>query len=181
MSNVIASGNYIANISGGVYFLTPLARTVEGSEQLLASPATILRQYIVDTLATMSLPTDKLVWPLYVSHLPDGNNIKTDAGAVYDTSGINDLRQMNGFTPQHFGIQLRIRSRSYDDGWDKIEDVATDLDSVNNVSITYDSIEYELRNISRSTPVIALGVEPGTKRRYAFTINYTMTIRNLTS
>jgi len=181
MSNVIVGNNLIAAITGGVYYLTSLARTVEGSEQLLTSPAVILRAYITETLATMTLPTAKTTWPLYVGHFPDGGNVKTNAGCVYDTSGVNDLRQMNGFVPQHFGIQLRIRSRDYEDGWAKIEDVAEELDTANNESITINSIEYEIQNLSRSTPILALGVEPGTKRRYVFTVNYVMSVSNITS
>ena len=181
MSNTIIGGNLTAAITGGVYYLTALARTTEGSEQLLTSPATILRAYIVNILATMNLPSTKRVWPLYVSHLPDGNNVRTDAGVVYDTSGLNDPRQMNGFVPQHFGVQFRIRAKDYDAGWTKIEDIATDLDAVNNVSIIVDSVEYELHNISRTSPILALGIEPGTKRRYGFTVNFIMTISNLTS
>ena len=181
MSNVIRGNNLIAAITGGTFYLTSLARVVEGSSQLLTTPSIILRAYITEVLETMSLPTDKTTWPLYVSHLPDGNNVRTDAGCVYDTSGINDLRQMNGFVPQHFGVQLRIRSRDYEDGWNKIEDVAIDLDQVNNVSIIVDTEEYEMQNISRIGTIAILGTEPGTKRRFGFTANFIMTIRNLTS
>ena len=181
MSNVIVGGNVIANMTGGVFFTTPLARTVSGTQKLQASPASIIAYYIIEELSKMTDPSDKDDWPLYISHLPDGSNVKTDAGAIYDTTGINDMRSMDGGVPQHPGIQIRIRSRSYETGYAKIEDIANALDEVVNASIEIGVLEYEIQNVSRTSPIVSLGVEPGTRRRFSFTINFLLTVRELTN
>lgn len=180
MSNVIVGGNLIAAITGGVFHTTPLARAVDGTSKLQASPASIMAYYIIEELEEMTDPSDADVWPLFTSHLPDLDNIKTNCGAIYDTTGVNDLRSMNGGVPQHPGIQIRIRSDDYETGYVKIEDIGNALDEVINQSFTIGDLEYELQNVSRTSPIVSLGMEEGTKRRFHFTINFLLTIRELT-
>ena len=96
----------------GVYL--PKTSIIERSLQLERSPASIVAAYIISTLVKMSVPSGQITWPLYISHLPDGKNVKTDAGAIYDTAGINDQRSMNGNVYQHPGIQIRIRASVYE-------------------------------------------------------------------
>ena len=180
MSNVIVGGNLIAAITGGVFYTTPLARTTEGSDVLETSPSSVLAYYIIETLAKMTDPSEGDTWPLYISSMPDGDDIETNCGALYDTSGIQSMRQMNGYIAQFFGIQLRIRSKTYEIGWAKIEDIGNALDEVNNISVEITPEEYEIQNISRTTPIVPLGLERGTKRRYLFTLNFAMTIKKLT-
>ncbi len=181
MSNTIVGGNVIAVMTGGALYLSPLARTVSGTQKLQASPASILAYYIINTLAKMTDPSDAANWPIYVSHLPDGSGIKTNAGAIYDTVGTRDLRSMNGGVSEHPGIQIRIRSDVYETGYVKIEDIANTLDEVVNASVEIGALEYEIQNVSRTSPIVSLGVEPGTKRRFHFTINFILTIRELTN
>lgn len=179
MSNVIVGDNLIAAITGGVLHTIPLARTVQGSDKLLTSPASILAAYIIDELEKMTDPSDKDNWPLYISSMPDGTNVKTNCGVIYDTTGTADGRLMIGLVPLHPGIQLRIRASSYEVGYAKIEDIASALDEVTNESITIAAGEYEIRNVSRTSPVASLGLEEGTKRRYLFTVNFLLTIKKL--
>lgn len=179
MSNAIVGGNLMAAITGGVFITTPLARTVVGSSLLEASPSSILAAYIINTLDKMSWSIEKDNWPLFVSSMPDGDNVENDCGAIYDTAGVLDGRQMDGKVPQHQGLQLRIRSQSYEVGYAKAEDIALELDEVANVSLTIDAGEYEIQNVSRTTPIVFLGPEVGTKRRYLFTVNFLLTIRKL--
>jgi len=148
-----------------------------GTQKLQTSPASIIAYYIISEMEKMTDPSDKDDWPLYISHLPDGTAIKTDAGAIYDTTGIQDIRSMNGKVPEHPGIQIRIRSSNYETGYAKIEDIARDLDDVFNASIEIDSAEYEIQNISRTSPIVSMGVESGTKRRFHFSVNYILTLR----
>ena len=180
MSNVIIGGNIIAAMTGGVFHTKPLARTVSGTSKLQASPASILAYYIINTLEEMTDESDGEDWPLYKASLPDGSNVKTNAGAVFDTVGMNDQRSMDGGVPQHPGIQLKIRSRDYETGYAKIEDIAHALDEVANAEIEIDALEYELQNVSRTSPIVCLGNEYSTKRRFEFTINFLLTIRELT-
>ena len=151
-----------------------------GTQKLQLPPAKILATYIINELVEMTDPSDKDNWPLYISHLPDGSNVKTNAGAVYDTTGVNDMRSMTGEWPQHPGIQLRIRSDNYETGYKKIEDIAHLLDEVANNTIKIDDLEYKIQNVSRTSSIVSLGVESGTRRRFGFTVNFLLSLRELT-
>ena len=182
MSNVIVGTNdIIAAATCGVFNIEALARTTTGTNKLQKSPASIMAYYIINELAKMTDPSDGDTWPLYDSFLPDGPQVETDCGAIYDTSGIADERYMSGPTIPHEGIQIRIRSSEKNTGYVKIEDIANALDAVTLDSFEIVALEYELQNVSRSSPIASLGVEPGTKRRYHYTVNYLLTIRELTN
>ena len=98
---------------------------------LLTSPAYILASYIRGQ-GLMTDPDDSagVVWPLYISLMPDNVDVETNCGIVYSTSGIKDGRLMSGEVIQHYGIQLRIRCDDYNIGWAKAESVANNLDSI---------------------------------------------------
>lgn len=180
MSNVIVGDNLIAAITGGAFLTVPLARTVTGTQKLQLSPAVIMVAYVIERLAKMTDPSDRDDWPLYATRLPDGRNVKTNCGAIFDSSGVQDQRSMTGEWPEHPGIQLRIRAENNEIGYAKIENVASALDEVYNGSITIGALEFEIQNVSRTSPVVSLGIEPE-KRRVNFTVNFLLTIRELTS
>jgi len=180
MSLAIIGDNLIAAATCGTLHLKALARTTSGSDVLLNSPARILMLYITGELGLMSDPSDYADWPLYVGFLPDAPDAKTNAGCVYNTVGTQDERLMSGPVPQHFGVQLRIRSTDHNTGWRKIEEVANALDAVINATLATAGEEYEIQNLSRMSPILDLGLEVGAReRRFVFTVNYTMTVREL--
>lgn len=174
--SIVGSKDFVAVGTGGV-LTAKLVGT--GSNQLLASPAYILSKYIIDVLETMTIPSVGGIWPLYISHLPDDKDVADNCGAIYDTTGVKDGRLMSGEVPQHFGIQIMIRSLGNQAGYVKIEDVAADMDAVLNVELSLDSGDYIIQNVSRTSPVISLGIEGGTKRRFRFTVNFLMTIKKV--
>lgn len=151
-------------------------RVRTGSNELTLSPAAVLADYIIVSLAKMTSPSSAGTWPLYISSMPDENDVPDNCGAIYDTTGLKDGRQMNGPVIRHYGIQLRIRSTDYQTGWIKIEDISSDLDTLSS-EYTVNSIVYTIRNVSRTSPIVALGMEPGTARRFHFTMNYLVTIK----
>ena len=51
--NTITGNNLIAAITGGAFWLSPLARTVSGTSKLQASPVSIMAYYIINELAEM--------------------------------------------------------------------------------------------------------------------------------
>ncbi len=171
--SIIGSKDIISIATGGV-LVSKLTGT--GSNQLLASPAFILAQYIIDVLETMTVPTDDAVWPLYVNHLPDK---VSNAGAIHDTTGLKDGRYMIGFVPQKFGVQLMLRALDNQIGYAKIEDVAAGLDTIINAELSLDSGDYVIQNASRTSPIIPLGIEEGTRRRFLYTINFLLTMRRV--
>ena len=131
---------------------------------LLSSPALILAEYIKGQ-GLMSNPVANTTWPLYIPRMPDGVGVKTNIGCIYDAPGKKDGRLMIGTVIQHFGLQILIRCRTHNDGWLKMETIATNLDMAHNVEITVDGEDYQIQNISSVEPVVALGTEEGTKIR----------------
>ncbi len=146
----------------------------------MASPASVIAEYIITTLELMTRPTLNNDWPLYTSLLPDGKNVKTNAGVIYDIAGVSDSRQMNGLIPEHPGIQLRIRSRDYETGFAKIEAMASALDDLVTVATVIVGDEtYEIYNVSRQINIIPSDEVKGTTRRYLFTLDFIVTIKKL--
>lgn len=174
--STIVGGNLIAAITGGVYFLQA---GVDPTVVDNVTPAVVMREYIVTVLAEMSMPSLSDIWPLYVSHLPDGENVDDQAGAVYDTSAAKDGRLMEGPVVLHEGVELVVRSPSYSQGWSKIKDITDALDLVNNVSITVNTVDYLIEAFSGNGPV-AMGKETETaKRREKFSASFFMTFKKV--
>ncbi len=178
MSYDLISGEVIPAVTGGVFSYT---RVLTVSDTLLTSPASILAAYIIDGLEDMSDGNSGGTWPLFISAMPDSVNVKEDCGAVYNTTGFKDGRLMEGQVIQHYGVQLKIRSEDHDTGWAKAEAIASSLDAVYNTLITKDEVEFVLKNISRTSPVISLGLEVGTSRKNLFTVNFILTIKRVIS
>ena len=166
----------MAVINAGGFYFTPLSRTTEGTPKLEVSPASIVAYYIINTLAKMTDPSDGSAFPLWVSHM---QNKPSNAGAIYDTSGVLEQRQMSGVVPTHQGIQIRIRTIDYETGYAKIEDIASALDEVFEKTVEITPEEYVIQNISKSSPIVSLGIEEGTGRRSLFTVNFLLTIRKI--
>jgi len=171
MSNIITAGNKIAAMTGGTFYTAALPRSASGS--VAPTPATILASYVIHSLSEMTVPTENDTWPLYSPTLPDGNGVKTNCGVMFDTTGIGDARSLRtGKINEHPGIQLIIRTNDYQTGWNKIQDIALLLDAITNSTVTLGTVTYQLTNCSRTSPVVYLGLEPGTKRRMKFSVNY---------
>jgi hypothetical protein len=161
-----------------VHLIIDLVRVLAQTQTLGESPASVLAQWIINQ-AYMTLPSSGTTWPLYISYLPDGDDVEDDCGAIYDTTPIKDGRLMSGPIVQHYGVQLTIRSTGYDDGWDKINAISAAMDAINLVTVTRNSVDYLLETVTR-TGVNSLGVEPDTtKRRYLFTANFVLTMREI--
>jgi len=172
MSNVIVGNNLIAAITGGVFYTTALAITDYETD----SPASILASYITGQ-GIMSSPNTSSDWPLYVSHRPDEPG---DIGTIYDTSGIKDGRDMRtGAIEQHYGLQIVIRSESYEGGWNKINVLLSNLDSIFNTNVVKDDTTYTIHNVSRIGTINPLGYEKNTKRRHLFGANLLASITQL--
>ncbi len=142
---------------------------------LLSPPATILAEYIRSE-GLMTDPDDSTTWPLYVSRMPD-SGVKNNVGAIYDTPGKKDGRLMAGTVIQHYGLRIKIRCTVYNTGWAKIEEIATNLDTVKNEVVSVGGNNYIIENISRVEPVVPLGAEDGTKERQMFISDFLVTMK----
>ena len=149
---------------------------VIANEYLNRSPSSILTAYLIDILDDFSRLNTGGDYPLYISHLPDVEDI---CAACFDTDGILDSKDMGGGTSVHQGVQLRVRNRDYETGRNKIDSVAGKLDMIHSVEITSDSYTFELINANRTTSIVYIGTGPNRKRNYDFTVNYLLTIKEL--
>jgi len=168
----------IPAVTGGLF---DFERDLTAAEDtaLGRSVISILAAYIIETLSLMTDPSDGDDWPLYISSMPDGDNVKTDCGAIYDTAGVLDGKLSSGEVVQHPGIQLCIRSDDYETGYAKIEAIALALDDICWNTITISGDTYLLQNISRVSAVVPLGSERGYKRRFLFTVNFLCSLRKI--
>jgi len=168
----------IPAVTGGLF---DFERDLTAAENIALgrSIASILAAYIINSLSLMTNPSDGDNWPLYISSMPDGDDVEVNCGSIYDTVGILDGKLSNGEVIQHPGIQLRIRSDNYEIGFAKIEAIALALDDVSWDTVEVNAIAYLLQNISRTTSIVPLGSERGTKRRFIFTTNFLVTIRKI--
>ena len=129
--------------------------------------AYLLRTYLIDSLLAQA-PLGATSWPAYLQTLPDGNGIRDDAIMLRDSIGNKDGRLMGGSTIIHEGGTIVVRSKEYANGWDEMNDIAVACDSILNEDISISSGEiYRIHAVSRF-PIMPLGVEPGTKRRWMF-------------
>lgn len=178
MGYTLIGEDVIPAVTGGVF---GFARTLTVSDTLLTSPAFVLVSYIIEQMiGDMTDPVDDSDWPLYVSYTSDTSDVKTDLGVMYDTTPVKDGRFMEGPVQQHYGIQLKIRSKDHIVGITKAEEISSVLDAVVNETITVGVYEYQIYNISRGT-VISLGSEPNTKNRRLFTVNFLVSMKRIIS
>jgi len=179
MSYSLHGGGIISGITGGVF---DFSRVLTAGGVLEVTPAYILASYIIqEGVGDMNDPDSSLgaIWPLYVSYMPDGKNIQTNCGTLYDTSGIKEGRLMEGEVVEYHGVQLRIRSGEYNEGWAKVEEIVKALDTVRNEIITVSDVEYKICNVMRSGPPVSLGVERGTQGRRLFVANFLLALQKV--
>jgi len=143
-------------------------------------PSLIIRAVLAsgDSGDIFTLPSAEEDWPLYVSSMPDGDAVADDCGCVYDTSPVSDGREMkDGAVLEHYGIQLRVRSSTYNDGYTQIASAMEILESLNQVSVSIGTTVFTLHCCSIFGGITPIGAEPGTtKRRDEFTLNFRVSI-----
>lgn len=155
--------------------------------QLKHSPARILVQLLID-LGVGSRHVDQQVWPVFYSMLPDDPAISDNALAVFDTAGTLDGRLTHsGQSIDHPGWQVRARSTTSEDGYEKLVQVGNQFDAVYDVIVEIVGIPngnqrrrtlYRIQNIKRTGTVIPIGNDAkDSKRRLHHTLNGILTVR----
>lgn len=162
--------NYVENI---------YTAAVEGAAvSITTMPSNIIWSYSVEEATLFSDPNDDDEWPLYIGHLPDGNEAPNECAAIYNTTGIFNGKDMWGNIDQHFGVEFHVRSLTEADGYDRTKDIEDDFKDVHNVDITVVSGEvWRLYNLHQTTPVVTLGVDE--QRRFHHTINFACCMKML--
>ena len=152
---------------------------VSTSSASVIVPSAIISQYLISTVSLFSAVSAATTWPLFKTSLPDGRNINDDAAAVWDTSPELQSKQMDGDLVQRYGVQLMIRSKSYNDGWEKASIVHNAFQTVNRIDEVIGGTTFRINNISAGSGVVSLGTERTNKQRYLFSINILATIKEL--
>jgi len=140
------------------------------------SPAYIISRYLIDQGLVVA-PSDSGSWPIFVGCLPDGPETPSNAVGCMDTAPSRDGRIMGGSPFFHYGVQLLLRATDYNTGYSKIASLVSSLDQADSVEVAVDSEGYTIENASQTTGIIPLGQEEGTKRRYLFSANFLVTIK----
>lgn len=136
----------------------------------MSSPAEGIRDHLINATAFGDPESSSFTWPLYISFLPESGY--DDAAAIYDTIGWKDGRQMDGLNVNHPGIQLKVRSRDYMGGWDRLKVACEILEGITSITVAGLTIV----NVSQQGPQLFLGLEEGTKRRNLFTANFLVSL-----
>lgn len=132
------------------------------------SPGAVIVSYLV--AQGVFADSQATPWPLFLGSEPDAG--VDDVGTVFDTSGIKDGRLMeDGTIIHHYGIQVRVRSRDYEDGWDKLKQACDQLAAAYNVTVG----TWTVHNVSIQGSPMSIGVD-GTKRRRLFVANFLVTL-----
>lgn len=160
---------------GGTVTTTP--EVGETTNQLTHSPADIVRWTLID-LTVGTDPSTGAAWPIFC----DGEGDTPDnAITVYNTSGIVEGEvHYNGEVQEHYGIQFRVRATKPTVAWPKINELMLACDQqVNNNIITVDGTQYYVECITRKGTVLALGKESPTSKRFVYTLNATVSLRQI--
>lgn len=136
-------------------------------------PSHILQQALLDN---GDVQGDQSVdWYCWPNWLPD-ECIIVNAISVYDTSGIDQGRDLIGNNLFYSGVQLLFRGYDYSDVFEKASSVNTSIEGFSNVSVTVESTSYTIQTINQTTDVISLGLQDDSSSNYLFSVNYSMVI-----
>lgn len=151
------------------------------------STAEVVAQALRDLMLGSDPLEDEAVWPVFYGYLPDGPD---ECICVADTTGVLDGREMRAGTIVHPGVQIRFRSKPGQDnlkvGGAKVTQVEDALDAVARLDVeltdadTLETRTYVIQAFSRAGDRIHLPPDQDARRRYGFTLNYTLTIDETT-
>lgn len=125
-------------------------------------------------LALGSQISDNDDWPIFDTSMP---NAPDDCIVVTDTDSMMDGRtQVDGETQEHFGFQVKIRTKSPVLGYRKLMEVSNSFDSgVLRFPVDVGVNHYQIQSVSRRTGIIKMGKEP-VSARHLWAINCTASI-----
>jgi len=147
------------------------------------APSKIIRQFLIDQDIIHDITASgEGVWKSFMAYFPE---LPDDAVCLYDTSGRFDGRMMRGGEKiEHPGLMVMVRGVSYERAWSKAKAIEAAFDSAHRVRVAIpDGVDYVVQNISRTAPLMSLGVEtdgPKGRQRYLFTVNAVLTVRRAT-
>lgn len=149
----------------------------------MVPPSTLFTQILQEeNLASTDPAAD---WFPFLAFLPEGTPAKDRAISVTDYSGLPDGRILRtGEVIEHPGIQIRVRSRRYEEGYSKIKAIQTTMDAILRrlVQIKDDKGDvletWLVVSASRTSGIMPMGYDPKGKT-YHLSINYTVTVEQI--
>lgn len=173
---------YVESELDGVSISNVLVFRVVGvsDAELGHSPAYVLRTLLVE----LGVAVEPIVgntttsWQAFTSNEPD---LPDDCITTTDTSGRLDGRlAISGETVEHYGVQIRIRSSVFHEGWRKANEISTVLDeAVYNEALVIDSAQYLIHAVTKSGGIANLGRDRPSGNRSLFTLNVTIDIQRI--
>lgn len=144
---------------------------------LTHSPGDVVRQLLIG-LGLGTDPADSGLWPVFAAVEP---NTPDNCITLYDTESRRHGRtQTDGEIQEHHGIQFVIRSATYASGYTKARAIAVAADeTVYQNTVTISGTSYTVHQISRTGDVLALGQQTPESKRYLFTINAVVSLRQV--
>jgi len=118
-------------------------------------------------------------WPVYV--LTHGSDIDKLI-CVFNTSGkLEGSMQRSGEVQEMFGVQIKVRDITIPSGYAKASAIAFALDSYYSLSsVAVEDNEFVVYALNRTSPILFIGFEQPENVLPVFTINYTVSIRQIT-
>lgn len=162
---------------GGCVGTAPKILIVKSGRGVIKNtPAEIFAKLLQD-LQFLSDPETGGEWPVFIATLPDGAGMASrNIAGVFDIAGRSDGRLANGINVLHPGVQLRIRSLTHAEGWEKIRAIASEME-VTKTEVLLDGASYIICNVSQRSGILSLGNEEGGKRRFEFSVHFVLTIQ----
>jgi len=174
MTLQIRSDNIIPAITGGVFDFATIVDTP--TDIISSSPAYILATFMIENeIGSVTNPSSNLDWPLFISREPKK---PANCITIFDTIPVKQFRYMStGKVFENYGLQLRIRCNNYVDGWTKLEQINSTLDTLKNELVVVDLNEYIIQNVTRTSGVVSLGADVDSPELRIYTSNLIMTMK----
>lgn len=149
---------------------------------LAHTPADVVRYVLVD-LGLGDLPQQLTAWSIYAERMGDYDY----SICVTTTEGIlNGFNQVQGEAFEHHGIQIRCRSVNPAFTYRKMSQVQEAIDKlISSYLITIPDTEtgvdcnYIVDAVTRTGTIISMGMEIPQSGRFSYTLNATVTLRQL--
>lgn len=138
------------------------------SNLLAHSPADVIRALLIQEGFGQQAETAS-EWPIFTQSEPSRPD---DCITTYDTTGIRHARlQVTRNTQQHYGIQVRVRSRTSPAGHTKINAITVGMEGVYHAVVTIGEAEYTVHSVNHASGPAYIGRE-AEANRMVFTVNF---------
>jgi hypothetical protein len=140
----------------------------------MLTPAYAIRElFIRNGLGSATFKDD---WFITVAYLPDNSVSKDKIIAITDTEGNYDGRIFrSGDVIIHPGLQIRVRSIDYMEGYQKMTSINKWIDAFKGEKVVINNDSLIILTVNRQTGIMPMG-QDSHGRRFNFSTNYILTV-----